>query len=77
MTDNKKTCRNLEILKPIYGEKIPCILEKEKNDRYIIYQYVGRGKGKSLYCVEKENIEVDSKIVCQNLDSEIKKLHQW
>lgn len=77
MTDNRKTCQSLEILKPIYGEKIPEILEKEKDNRYVIYQYIGNGKGKSLYCIEKENIEVDSKIVCQNLDREIKKLHQW
>ena len=74
-TDNKRTCQSFEILRKIYGKKIPQVLEKGKNYTYIIYEYVGNGKGKSMYDIEKQNINVDIKKAYQDLDKEIKKLH--
>lgn len=77
MTDNKKTCQNFKILRMIYGEKIPQVIQKDKNYKYIIYEYVGNGKGKSIYDIERENIEVNVKTACQKLDETIKELHKF
>lgn len=74
-TENRKLCDRLSILRQIFTKNIPQILYRQKDDRYLVLEYVGNGDGKSLYDIEKEQIPIDITYSVEQLHTLVNQLH--